>query len=140
MARTRISVSLDLIMTPPFTEFSLKVTSCAPLDIKDITFVPSLRPPARIIPHSGCSDKHVVPCFLCNHVRNKSKIPCLKRQRNFFHGGRGRPPITLYSLPVPAYLPRTLRVLSPTFTELATSYLSKTSTTVVALSNSSTRF
>ena len=86
MARTRTSVSLDLIMTVPFTEFSLKdksaftawkiilvsasscvhckfVTSCAPLDVKDITLLPLLRPPARIISHSGCSDNHVVPCF-----------------------------------------------------------------------------
>ena len=64
MARTRTSVSLDLIMTLSFTEVSLKdksaltawkiilvsassyvhckfVTSCAPLDVKDITLAPS---------------------------------------------------------------------------------------------------
>ena len=64
MTRTRTSVSLDLIMTLPFTEFSLKdkpaftawkiilvsasscvhckfVTSCAPLDATDITLVTS---------------------------------------------------------------------------------------------------
>ena len=86
MARARTSVSLDLIMTLPFAEFSLRdksaftgwkiilvsassyvhckfVTSCVPLDVKDITLVPSLRPPARIIPHSGCSDNHVAPYF-----------------------------------------------------------------------------
>ena len=86
MARTRTSVSLDLIMSLPFTVFSLKdksaftawkiilvsasscvhckfATSCAPFDVKDITLVPSLRPPAGIISHSGCSDNHVVLCF-----------------------------------------------------------------------------
>ena len=64
MARTRTSVSLDLIMTLLFTKFSQKdksafaawkiilvsasscvhckfVTSCAPLDVEDITLVPS---------------------------------------------------------------------------------------------------
>ena len=79
-------MTLDLIVTLPFTEFSLKdksaftawkiilvsasscvhcksVTSCAPLHVKDITLEPSLRYPARIIPQSGCSDNHVVPCF-----------------------------------------------------------------------------
>ena len=79
-------MSLVLIMTLPFIEFSLKdksaftawkiilvsassyvhckfVTSCASLDVKDITLVPSLRPPARIISHSGCSDNHFVPCL-----------------------------------------------------------------------------
>ena len=96
MARTKTSVSLDFIMTLRFTEVSsaftawkiilvsasscvrckLIVTSCALLDVKDITLVLSVRPPARIIPHSGCSDNHVVPCFLCNHIRNQSKILC----------------------------------------------------------------
>ena len=61
MARSRTSVSLKLIMTLPFTEFSLKdksaltawkiifvtasscvhckfVTSCAPFDVNDITW------------------------------------------------------------------------------------------------------
>ena len=75
MARTRTSVSLDLIMTLPFTEFFVKnksvftawkiilvpasscvhckfVTSCTPLDVEDITLVPSLRPPEKIVPHS----------------------------------------------------------------------------------------
>ena len=79
-------MSLDLTMTLPFTEFSLKdkpaftawkiilvlasscvhckfATSCAPLDAKDNTLVPSLRIPARIIPHSGCSDNDVVHAF-----------------------------------------------------------------------------